>query len=147
MRSSLVPSQLECDALTERSRRQSPPGKEKEMKDHAISQDGPRRPALLVFDVNETPRTCLLSLIRLTATLDGRSGTFVAAGAGGFDGTTASGVSQIVSGSGTGHLAGISGTVSSASTHADYPHMPLKVVCELPYLAGEPGSASLWPTS
>ena len=51
--------QLECDALTERSRLQSPPGKEKEIKDHAISQDGPRRPALLVFDVHETPRTCL----------------------------------------------------------------------------------------
>ncbi len=50
-----MPSQPECDPLTERSRLQSPPGKEKEMKDHAISQDGPRRPALLVFDVNETP--------------------------------------------------------------------------------------------
>ena len=29
------------------------------MKDHAISQDWPRRPALLVSDANETPRTCL----------------------------------------------------------------------------------------
>ncbi len=27
------------------------------MEGHAIGQDGPRRPALLVFDVNETPST------------------------------------------------------------------------------------------
>ena len=66
-----------------------------------------------------------VNVIRLTAVLDGRTGTFVATGHGGYDGTAAAGTSDIVPGSGIGELAGISGTVTSSSTHADYPFMPL----------------------
>jgi hypothetical protein len=72
-----------------------------------------------------------VTVIRLTAVLDGRTGTFVATGHGGYDGTTAAGTSDIVPGSGTGELAGISGTVTSSSTHADYPFMPLTLTYEL----------------
>lgn len=66
-----------------------------------------------------------VNVMRLTATLAGRSGSFVLAGDGTYDGTTAAGASTIVPGSATGGLVGITGTVSSASTHANYPFMPL----------------------
>ena len=73
-----------------------------------------------------------VNVMRLTATLDGRSGSFVLSGEGEFDGTTASGASDIVAGSATGDLVGISGTCTSSSTHADYPYMPLELHYELP---------------
>ncbi len=66
-----------------------------------------------------------VNIMHLTATLDGRTGSFVLSGEGTFDGTTASGTSTIVAGSGTGGLTGIRGAINSASTHADYPFMPL----------------------
>ena len=66
-----------------------------------------------------------VNVMRLTATLDGRSGSFVLTGDGTYDGTTASGVSTIVAGAATGGLVGLTGTISSASTEADYPFMPL----------------------
>jgi hypothetical protein len=72
-----------------------------------------------------------VNVMRLTATLDGRSGTFVLTGDGTYDGTTASGTSTIVAGSATGDLVGISGTIRSASTQADYPFMPLILVYDL----------------
>src|ERR1700754_293262 len=72
-----------------------------------------------------------VSLMELTGTLGGRSGSFVLEGTGIYDGTTASGTSTIVPGSGTGDLAGISGTAESASPHADYPHMPLTIRYEV----------------
>ena len=72
-----------------------------------------------------------VTVIRLTGVLDGRAGSFVASGHGGFDGTTAASTSDIVPGSGTGELAGISGTLTSSSTHADYPFMPLTLTYQL----------------
>jgi hypothetical protein len=66
-----------------------------------------------------------VGVLRLTGTLDGRTGSFVLTDRGGYDGTTAASTSEIVAGSGTGELAGISGTATSTSTHADYPFMPL----------------------
>jgi hypothetical protein len=72
-----------------------------------------------------------VNVVRLTAVLDGRTGAFVATGRGGYDGTTAAGTSDIVPGSGTADLAGISGTVTSTSTHADYPFMPLTLTYQL----------------
>ncbi|HEY7813882.1 MAG TPA: DUF3224 domain-containing protein [Nakamurella sp.] len=72
-----------------------------------------------------------VTMMQLTGTLDGRSGSFVLAGAGTYDGTTATGESRIVPGSGTGGLAGISGSASSSSTHADYPFMPLTLHYDL----------------
>jgi hypothetical protein len=73
-----------------------------------------------------------VNMMHLTARLEGRSGTFVLAGEGTYDGTTASGTSRIVTDSGTGELVGITGTISSASTEADYPHMPLTLDYHLP---------------
>jgi hypothetical protein len=66
-----------------------------------------------------------VTLMHITGTLGGRQGTFVLQGQGSFDGTTARGESAVVSGSGTGALSGITGVAESASTHQDYPFMPL----------------------
>jgi len=68
-----------------------------------------------------------VSVMEITGTIGGRSGSLVLRGTGTYDGTTARGVSTIVPGSGTGGLAGISGSAESVSTHADYPHMPLTI--------------------
>ena len=75
-------------------------------------------------------------VMRLDATLDGRSGSFVLTSAGSYDGTTATDECRIVSGSGTGDLEGISGTSRSVSTHDDYPFMPLELRYELPPASG-----------
>ncbi|HEY3685308.1 MAG TPA: DUF3224 domain-containing protein [Streptosporangiaceae bacterium] len=72
-----------------------------------------------------------VTVMRLTATLAGRTGGFVLQGEGTYDGTTASGRMTVVPGSGTGGLTGISGTCESVSTHADYPFMPLTLTYEL----------------
>lgn len=73
-----------------------------------------------------------VNVMRLTATLEGRSGSFTLTGDGTFDGTTAAGLSTIVVASADGDLVGIAGTCSSASTHADYPFMPLTLDFDLP---------------
>ena len=72
-----------------------------------------------------------VTLMQITGTLDGRSGSFVLTGSGNYDGTTAAGESRIVPGSGTGELAGLSGSASSSSTHDDYPYMPLTIRYDL----------------
>lgn len=66
-----------------------------------------------------------LSLMHLTGTLDGRSGSFALQGQGSYDGTTARGELSVVPDSGTGELAGMTGTAESVSTHDDYPYMPM----------------------
>jgi hypothetical protein len=66
-----------------------------------------------------------VTLMRLTGTLDGRSGSVVLQGEGTYDGTTARITATVVPGSATDGLAGITGTAESVSTSADYPHMPL----------------------
>jgi Protein of unknown function (DUF3224) len=70
-----------------------------------------------------------VGVLRLEAVLGGRAGALTAIGEGGYDGTTASSTMQITEG--TGDLAGITGTVSSSSTHDDYPDMPLVIAYEL----------------
>lgn len=72
-----------------------------------------------------------VTMMQVTGTLDGRSGSFVLTGSGTYDGTTAAGESSIVPGSGTGGLTRISGSASSSSTHADYPYMPLTISYDL----------------
>lgn len=76
--------------------------------------------------------TSYVTLMRIEGTFDGRTGGFVLRGDGTFDGTTASGESVVVAGSGTGDLAGITGTARSSSTHDDYPYMPLTFTYDLP---------------
>jgi hypothetical protein len=71
-----------------------------------------------------------VSVMRLTATLDGLTGTFVLSGFGSYDGTTASSATALIPGSATGELAGLSATCTSDSTHADYPYMPLVLAYE-----------------
>jgi Protein of unknown function (DUF3224) len=66
-----------------------------------------------------------VTVMHVTGTLAGRRGSFVLQGRGTYDGTTAHGQSRVVEGSGTGELAGLSGTGESVSTHDDYPFMPL----------------------
>ena len=72
-----------------------------------------------------------VGLMHIDGKLGGRSGSFVLHNVGRYDGTEASGRFEIVPGSGTGELAGISGSGSSVSTHADYPNMPLTLDYEL----------------
>ena len=76
--------------------------------------------------------TSYVTLMRVDGVFDGRTGSFVLRGDGTFDGTTAAGESAVVEGSGTGQLAGITGTARSASTHSDYPYMPLTFRYDLP---------------
>ena len=79
--------------------------------------------ALMFYRADGT--STYVTLMHLTGTLDGRRGSFVLQGHGTYDGTTARGQSHVVEGSGTGELAGLSGTAESVSTHDDYPFMPL----------------------
>jgi hypothetical protein len=72
------------------------------------------------------------SVMYLDGVLEGRRGGFVLIGDGSYDGTTARSLSRVVEGSGTGELAGIAGSATSASTHADYPVMPLTLDYRLP---------------
>lgn len=79
--------------------------------------------ALMFYRADGT--SSYVALMYITGTLDGRAGSFVLQGHGTFDGTTARGQCLVVEGSGTGELAGLSGTAESVSTHGDYPFMPL----------------------
>lgn len=79
--------------------------------------------ALMFYRADGT--SSYVTLMHVTGTLDGRAGSFVLQGHGTYDGKTARGQSQVVEGSGTGELAGLSGTGESVSTHDDYPFMPL----------------------
>ncbi len=64
-------------------------------------------------------------LMHITGRLGDRSGSFVLQGSGTYDGQQARTESVLVAGSGTGELAGVTGTSESVSTHEDYPFMPL----------------------
>jgi Protein of unknown function (DUF3224) len=70
-----------------------------------------------------------VALMSLTASLGGRSGGIVLAGEGTYDGTTAVMSARVVDA--TGELAGLTGTATSTSTHADYPQMPLVLTYDL----------------
>ena len=82
--------------------------------------------ALMFYRADGTGRW--VTLMQVTTA----EGGFLLEGTGGFDGTTAEGVSQVVAGSGTGGFAGMSGSARTASTHADYPYMPLTLTYDLP---------------
>jgi len=85
--------------------------------------------ALMFYRADGT--SSYVSVMQLTGTLDGRSGSLVLRGTGSYDGTSASGESEVVPGAGTGELAGLSGTLSSLSTHQDYPFMPLTLTYDI----------------
>ena len=71
------------------------------------------------------------TVMRLTGTLDGRSGGVVLIGDGTYDGATAMGRLQIIDGSATDELIGIAGHAESDSTHAEYPFMPISLTYDL----------------
>jgi hypothetical protein len=75
--------------------------------------------------------TTYVGLMHISGNLDGKSGSFALRSTGTYDGTTARTEYVIVPGSGTGELAGITGTGESVSTHDDYPNMPFKLRYEL----------------
>ncbi|MDX6245027.1 MAG: hypothetical protein QOE76_2750 [Frankiales bacterium] len=85
--------------------------------------------SLLFYRPDGTSR--FVCLMQLDNVIEGRSGSFVLEGRGSYDGTTAELVAAVVEGSGTGDLVGVTGTVSSTSTHADYPYMPISLGYEL----------------
>ena len=65
-----------------------------------------------------------LVTLRVAGKLDGRSGSFVAEGKGGYaDGSAACNFS-VVPGAGTGELAGLRGHGSFSAKHAEYPNVP-----------------------
>lgn len=68
-----------------------------------------------------------VTLLHLTGTIADRTGELVLTGHGTYDGTTAAVRFEVVTGSGTGELAGVGGTAISTTTHADYPLMPLRL--------------------
>jgi hypothetical protein len=70
-------------------------------------------------------------LLQLNNAIEGRAGSFVLEGSGSYDGTTAKVQASVVAGSGTGDLAGVIGTATSTSTHADYPYLPVTLRYEL----------------
>jgi len=69
--------------------------------------------------------------MHLTGTLDGQSGSLALQGGGTYEEQTARITATVVPGSGTGELAGITGSAESVSTGADYPNMPLTLHYEL----------------
>ena len=73
-----------------------------------------------------------VSLLHVAGRIGDRAGSFTLQGNGTYDGTTAQTDFTVVPNSGSGDLAGISGTAVSISTHADYPYMPLTLDYDLP---------------
>jgi hypothetical protein len=83
--------------------------------------------ALMYYQLDGT--STYLTLMTLAGSLDGRTGGLVLAGEGHFDGTSARGEYRVIEA--TGDLAGITGTATSVSTHADYPNMPLTLTYDI----------------
>ena len=83
--------------------------------------------ALMYYRADGT--STYVTLMSLTGTLDGRTGTVILTGEGTFDGTTARGDYRVLDA--TGELIGLTGTAGSSSTHADYPFMPLTLAYDL----------------
>jgi hypothetical protein len=128
-----VETRLRIGSWDEKPYRELEDGTRFSRADVVLGQDGDDLTAtsesLLFYRADGTSE--YVTLMRVTGTLDGRSGSFVLRGHGTYDGTTARVHSQVVAGSGTGELAGLRGSAESVSTHGDYPFMPLTLRCEL----------------
>jgi hypothetical protein len=129
-----VKTRLKIDSWDEKPYRELSDGRKFTRADVTLSGSGDELEAA-TFDglmfCRADGTSSYVTLMHITATLGGRSGSFVLQGHGSFDGTTARGESSVVAGSGTEGLAGITGTAESASTHEDYPFMPLTLCYEL----------------
>lgn len=131
-------TKLKIESWDEQPYRELPDGRKFTRADVGLGGDEPNGAstirsaayeALMYYDADGT--SSYVTVMQVTGTLDGKSGSFVLTGSGTYDGTTAAGESHIVPGSGTGKLAGISGSASSTSTHQDYPFMPLTISYDL----------------
>jgi hypothetical protein len=94
--------------------------------------DGPTEAGfegLMYYRPDQT--STFVMLMRISGELAGRTGSFVLRGDGGFDGQAARCALEIVAGSGTDGLAGITGAATSVSTHADYPFMPVTLTYDV----------------
>lgn len=66
-----------------------------------------------------------VAIMHVTADLAGRAGSFTLSGVGTYSNGNARMNLDIISGSGTGDLESITGSLKSSSTGDDYPHMPV----------------------
>jgi hypothetical protein len=119
---------LKIDSWDEQPTMECPDGTKLSRTDVRLSGGGDvsaaRAQSLLFYRADGT--SAFVGLMRVEATMEGRSGAFALYGTGGYDGTTATQDLRIVEGSGSDGLESISGSATSASTHEDYPFMPLR---------------------
>ncbi|MBG0561518.1 DUF3224 domain-containing protein [Actinoplanes aureus] len=124
-------TKLEIKSWDEKPYRESPDGTKWTRAEVVLAGAGPLTEgtfeSLMYYHAGGT--STYVTLMSLTGTLDGRQGTVILAGEGTFDGTTARGESRVIDA--TGGLAGLTGTATSASTHADYPYMPIALTYEI----------------
>jgi hypothetical protein len=130
----IVETRLKIDSWDEKPYRELSDGRKFTRAEVALSGSGDELESatfvgLMFYRADGT--SSYVTLMHINGTLGGHSGSFVLQGHGSFDGTTARGESTVVAGSGTAGLAGITGIAESASTHEDYPFMPLTLRYEL----------------
>lgn len=85
----------------------------------AIAGEG-KAEGLIIYS-DETNAT-FIGMERVSGSVDGRSGSFVLQHDGAYEGTVATWNVTVVPGSGTGELAGLSGTGSLVANHGDESH-------------------------
>ncbi len=128
-------TKFEIKSWDEKPYRELPDGRKFTEARVALVAAGPGVEGEATFDglmyYNTDGTSSYVTLMQVVGRLGDREGSFVLTGSGTFDGTEARGESTVVPGSGTGELAGLRGTSSSVSTHADYPFMPLTLDYEV----------------
>lgn len=128
-------TKLEIKSWDEKSYRELGDGQKFTRADVAlsVSEEGIEAAAgsesLLYYRADGTSR--FVSLMHVAGRLGERTGSFVLAGSGTYDGSQARVDYSVVDGSGTGDLSTLRGTGVSVSSHADYPFMPLTLDYEI----------------
>ena len=120
---------LRIDLWDEQPTSEFPDGTKLSRADVRLSSDAEvlaaQSQSLLFYAADGT--STFVAMMRVEANLAGRSGAFVLYGTGDYDGTAARQHLQILEGSGSDGLEGIRGAATSASTHQDYPFMPIHI--------------------
>ena len=126
----ILETRLHIESWDEKPYREEPDGRKWTRAEVTLSGDGDDGgltggsfEALMYYRPDGT--STYVTLMRLSGALGDRSGSVVLQGQGSYDGTTARVTATVVPGSGEDGWAGVTGEVESASTHADYPYMPL----------------------
>jgi hypothetical protein len=129
----ILETRMHIDSWDEKPYREEPDGRKWTRAEVTLSSDegltNGSFEALMYYRPDGT--STYVTLMRLAGALGGRSGSVVLQGRGTYDGTTARVTATVVPGSGEDGLAGVTGEVESASTHADYPYMPLTLRYDL----------------